>query len=153
MALDLTNLATFQANSRSAHSVSVGWRFVALWGGLILAVSLWWLLSLARLGAYSPPFFYVEDARTTTDTAGASAALRGASNWVDYLTSGGARWWLRSGRSCWRLRSGHSCWWLWSGGAWCSCWRLRPGGARWLRPGGSAVGSAVAGVASRSWLR
>lgn len=72
----------------------VDWRFVAGWFALIATVSVWWLLSLVRLGAYSPPFYdYVEDARTTTGTAGASAALRGASNWVDYLTSGGFRWW------------------------------------------------------------
>lgn len=72
----------------------VTWRFVGLWSALIVAVDLWWLASLVRLGASSPPFYdYVEDARTTTDTAGASAALRGASNWVNYLTSGGARWW------------------------------------------------------------
>ncbi|MBZ5733691.1 alpha-(1-_3)-arabinofuranosyltransferase [Nocardioides sp. TRM66260-LWL] len=69
-------------------------RFVAAWAALMVAVNAWWAVALSRLGAVSPPFFdYVEDARTTTSTAGASAGLRGASNWVDYLTVGGARWW------------------------------------------------------------
>ena len=56
----------------------LGWSFVLWWGGLMAAVNLWWVLSLLRLGAYSPPFFdYVEDARTTTSTSGfASAAAR-----------------------------------------------------------------------------
>ncbi|HWI42738.1 MAG TPA: alpha-(1-_3)-arabinofuranosyltransferase family protein [Nocardioides sp.] len=72
----------------------LGWRFAAGWFALLGAVSAWWVLSLLRLGAYSPPFFdYVEDAPTTTSTAGFSAVLRGASNWVGYLTVGGQRWW------------------------------------------------------------
>src|SRR5690606_333656 len=72
----------------------LGWRFVLGWGALFAAVNLWWVVSLLRLGAYSPPFFdYVEDARTTTGSSGFSASLRGASNWVDYIVVNGHRWW------------------------------------------------------------
>lgn len=72
----------------------LSWRFGLGWLALIGAVSVWWLVALVRLGAYSPPFFdFVEDARTTTSTSGFSAALRGASNWIGYLTVGGERWW------------------------------------------------------------
>ncbi|MEQ6901730.1 alpha-(1-_3)-arabinofuranosyltransferase family protein [Nocardioides sp. YIM 152588] len=69
-------------------------RFAVGWFALIGAVSAWWLLSLVRLGAFSPPFYdFVEDARTTTGTSGFSAVLRGASNWVSYLAVGGRPWW------------------------------------------------------------
>ncbi|GAB3859264.1 alpha-(1-_3)-arabinofuranosyltransferase [Nocardioides maradonensis] len=72
----------------------VGWRFVAGWLALMAAANAWWVVSLLRLGAVSPPFFdYVEDARTTTATAGFSASLRGTSNWIDYLQVGGTPWW------------------------------------------------------------
>lgn len=72
----------------------LSWRFGAGWFALVGAVSAWWVLSLLRLGAYSPPFFdFVEDARTTTSTSGFSAVLRGASNWVGYISVGGDRWW------------------------------------------------------------
>lgn len=72
----------------------LGWSFVGWWGGLMVAVNLWWAASLLRLGAYSPPFYdYVEDARTTTSTSGFASALRGSSNWVDTLVVNGARWW------------------------------------------------------------
>ncbi|GAA3822183.1 alpha-(1-_3)-arabinofuranosyltransferase domain-containing protein [Nocardioides panacisoli] len=72
----------------------LSWRFAVGWAALIAAVSAWWVFSLLKLGAYSPPFFdYVEDARTTTDTSGFSATLRGASNWVGYIVVGDARWW------------------------------------------------------------
>ena len=72
----------------------LGWSFVLWWGGLMTAVNLWWVLSLLRLGAYSPPFFdYVEDARTTTATSGFASALRGSSNWVNQIVINGERWW------------------------------------------------------------
>ncbi|HJQ07160.1 MAG TPA: alpha-(1-_3)-arabinofuranosyltransferase family protein [Nocardioides sp.] len=72
----------------------VGWRFVAGWLALMAAANAWWVVSLVRLGSISPPFFdYVEDARTTTSTAGFSASLRGTSNWIDYLQVGGTPWW------------------------------------------------------------
>ncbi|HWU22052.1 MAG TPA: alpha-(1-_3)-arabinofuranosyltransferase family protein, partial [Nocardioides sp.] len=72
----------------------VGWRFVAGWLALMAAANAWWVVSLLRLGASSPPFFdYVEDARTTTSTSGFASSLRGASNWIDFLQVGGRPWW------------------------------------------------------------
>jgi len=75
-----------------SHRLS--WRFGFGWAGLMVAVNAWWAISLVQFGAYSPPFFdFVEDARTTTRTAGFSNGLRGTSNWVDYIVVGGRRWW------------------------------------------------------------
>ncbi|WP_205474580.1 alpha-(1-_3)-arabinofuranosyltransferase family protein [Nocardioides sp. SYSU D00038] len=72
----------------------LGWRFVLGWGAAMVVVNAWWALSLARLGEYSPPFFdYVEDARSTTRSSGFTAALRAASNWVDYIVVNGRQWW------------------------------------------------------------
>ncbi|WGX94602.1 alpha-(1-_3)-arabinofuranosyltransferase family protein [Nocardioides sp. L-11A] len=72
----------------------LSWRFGAGWLALVGAVSAWWILSLLRLGAYSPPFYdFVEDARATTSTAGFASVLRGASNWVGFISVGGDRWW------------------------------------------------------------
>jgi arabinofuranan 3-O-arabinosyltransferase len=65
------------------------WSFLGWWSGFVALASIWWASSLLQLSAYSPPFFdYVEDARTTTSTAGFEASLRGASNWVGYLSTG-----------------------------------------------------------------
>ncbi|WP_323791989.1 alpha-(1-_3)-arabinofuranosyltransferase domain-containing protein [Nocardioides sp.] len=75
-----------------SHRLS--WRMGFGWAGLMVAVNAWWALALVQFGAYSPPFFdYVEDARTTTLTAGFSNGLRGTSNWVDYIVVGGRPWW------------------------------------------------------------
>ncbi|MCL2542924.1 MAG: alpha-(1-_3)-arabinofuranosyltransferase [Nocardioidaceae bacterium] len=72
----------------------VTWRFAVGWLALLGAVNAWWVFSLLRLGAYSPPFFdYVEDAPTTTGTSGFAETLRGASNWVDFVQVGGSPWW------------------------------------------------------------
>jgi len=70
------------------------WSLLLWWGGLMAAVNAWWLVGLLTLGRYSAPFFdYVEDARTTTSFAGASASLRGASNWVNVIVVGERSWW------------------------------------------------------------
>jgi arabinofuranan 3-O-arabinosyltransferase len=70
------------------------WTFVLWWGGLMAVVNFWWLSALLTLGKYSPPFFdYVEDARTTTATAGFAASLRGGNNWVNYIVTGDRAWW------------------------------------------------------------
>lgn len=70
------------------------WSFLGWWSGFVALASIWWASSLLQLSAYSPPFFdYVEDAPTTTSTAGFDAALRGASNWVGYLATGGEPSW------------------------------------------------------------
>lgn len=65
------------------------WRALAGWAGLVVLTSTWWVASLLRLNSYAPPFFdYVEDARATTTVTGASASLRGLSNWVNYTYLG-----------------------------------------------------------------
>lgn len=72
----------------------LSWRFAAGWSALVAAVCVWWVASLVRLGAYSPPFFdYVEDARTTTAVTGAATTLRGATHWAGYVVVGGDAWW------------------------------------------------------------
>jgi arabinofuranan 3-O-arabinosyltransferase len=70
------------------------WSFLGWWSAFVALASVWWASSLLQLSSYSPPFFdYVEDARTTTSTAGFEASLRGASNWVGYLSTGGEPSW------------------------------------------------------------
>lgn len=71
-----------------------GWSLPIWWAGAVATASLWWVVGLLTLGRYSAPFFdYVEDARTSTSFAGASASLRGASNWVNVITVGDTAWW------------------------------------------------------------
>ena len=70
------------------------WSLLGWWSGLLVVTSVWWAASLLRLNAYSPPFFdYVEDAKITTGTTGFSSALRGSSNWVNYIFTGGHATW------------------------------------------------------------
>lgn len=83
--------------------ILVGWavlscgvprRFALWWAGSIALASLWWVVSLLRLGAFSPPFYnYVEDAPTTTSTSGFAPALRAANNWVNYIVVAEQSWW------------------------------------------------------------
>ncbi|MGN6160844.1 MAG: alpha-(1-_3)-arabinofuranosyltransferase domain-containing protein [Marmoricola sp.] len=69
-------------------------RLLAWWVVLTAVASFWWVSALLHLQGYSPPFFdYVEDAKTTTSTAGFDPALRGMSYWVGYLTTGGHPTW------------------------------------------------------------
>ncbi|MFL6159241.1 MAG: alpha-(1-_3)-arabinofuranosyltransferase family protein [Marmoricola sp.] len=66
-----------------------GWSLLGWWAGFMALVSIWWGSSLLQLSAFSPPFFdYVEDAPTTTSTGAYDPAVRGASNWVGYLSTG-----------------------------------------------------------------
>lgn len=70
------------------------WSLPVWWAGVMVLVNAWWMFGLLALGRYSAPFFdYVEDARTATSLAGASASLRGASNWVNIITAGNQAWW------------------------------------------------------------
>ena len=70
------------------------WSFLGWWSTCLALVSIWWCSSLLFLRSYAPPFFdYVEDAHTTTSTTGFDPSLRGASNWVGYLTTGSAKTW------------------------------------------------------------
>lgn len=76
------------------HRGLVRWSMLGWWSSLVVLASLWWASALVQLSTYSPPFFdYVEDARTTTSVSGFDAALRGASNWVGYLTTAGEPSW------------------------------------------------------------
>lgn len=62
----------------------LGW-----WSALVALTSLWWIASLLRLNAFSPPFFdYVEDTSATTAPTGFGSSLRGSSNWVNYIYTG-----------------------------------------------------------------
>jgi arabinofuranan 3-O-arabinosyltransferase len=79
------------------------WSLFWWWSACVTLVSIWWVSSLLLLRSYSPPFFdYVEDAPTTTSTTGFDASLRGASNWVGYLTTAGEKSWP----SAWSLNYG-----------------------------------------------
>ena len=70
------------------------WSLLGWWSALIVSTSFWWTASLWKLKDYSPPFFdYVEDARSTTATAGFGGAVRGLSNWVGFTTSGDQPTW------------------------------------------------------------
>ncbi|WP_457111153.1 alpha-(1-_3)-arabinofuranosyltransferase domain-containing protein [Marmoricola sp. URHA0025 HA25] len=70
------------------------WSLLGWWSGCTALVSAWWVFSLLELNSYSPRFFdYVEDSRNTTATTGFDAGLRGASNWVGYLTTGAEKTW------------------------------------------------------------
>lgn len=69
-------------------------RFLVLWAGAVALACAWWLLPLFTLGRFSPPFYeYVESASNTTGVIGWSEALRGASHWVAFITTGGRGWW------------------------------------------------------------
>ena len=48
--------------------------------------TLWWLVPLFLLGAYSPPFLdFIETASVTTFPTTLFDALRGTSDWVPYV--------------------------------------------------------------------
>ncbi|MBL0748195.1 alpha-(1-_3)-arabinofuranosyltransferase domain-containing protein [Nocardioides baculatus] len=69
-------------------------RFLVWWSGAMALACTWWLLPLLTLGRFSPPFYeYVESASNTTGVIGWSEALRGASHWVAFITTGGRGWW------------------------------------------------------------
>ncbi|MEI7058118.1 DUF3367 domain-containing protein [Nocardioides sp. CCNWLW239] len=64
-------------------------RSLMLWWPLFtLLGTLWWLVPLFLLGAYSPAFLdYIETSSVTTLPTDAFNVLRGTSNWVPYLDS------------------------------------------------------------------
>lgn len=56
------------------------------WPAFTLLATLWWLVPLLLLGAYSPPFLdYIETSAVTTFPTTLTDALRGTSNWVPYV--------------------------------------------------------------------
>ena len=65
-------------------------RSMMLWWPVFTAVgTVWWLVPLFVLGAYSPPFLdFIESASTTTFPGTLFDALRGTSNWVPYIDTG-----------------------------------------------------------------
>ena len=56
------------------------------WPVFTVLGTLWWLIPLFVMGAYSPPFLdYIESAANTTFPTTLFDALRGTSNWVPYI--------------------------------------------------------------------
>ncbi|GEP37216.1 alpha-(1-_3)-arabinofuranosyltransferase [Nocardioides psychrotolerans] len=62
-------------------------RTMMVWWPVFTALgTLWWLVPLALMGAYSPPFLdFIESASNTTFPTSLFDALRGTSNWVPYI--------------------------------------------------------------------
>ncbi|MDN4163123.1 alpha-(1-_3)-arabinofuranosyltransferase domain-containing protein [Nocardioides abyssi] len=65
-------------------------RSLMLWWPLFTALgTLWWLVPLFVMGAYSPPFLdFIETTTVTTFPTTIFDALRGTSNWVPYADGG-----------------------------------------------------------------
>ncbi|KQT89248.1 hypothetical protein ASG49_15775 [Marmoricola sp. Leaf446] len=58
------------------------------WPVFTLLGTLWWLVPLFTLGAYSPPFLdFIESSSITTFPTTLFDALRGTSNWVPYVSA------------------------------------------------------------------
>jgi arabinofuranan 3-O-arabinosyltransferase len=56
------------------------------WGVAVLFACAWWLIPLALLGKYSPPFLdWIESSSTTTLPTSLLASLRGVDHWESYL--------------------------------------------------------------------
>ena len=68
-------------------------RSMMLWWPVFTVLgTLWWLVPLFLLGAYSPPFLdFIETAAVTTYPTTLFDALRGTSNWVPYVDPDCAR--------------------------------------------------------------
>ena len=71
-------------------------RSLMLWWPVFTALgTLWWLVPLFVMGAYSPPFLdFIETASVTTFPTTPFDALRGTSDWVPYVDTtwqGGSR--------------------------------------------------------------
>ncbi len=73
---------------KSTLKVAVGWF------GCVVAVSFWWLVPLAMLGRYSPPFLdWIENAAVTTSKASVFESFRGTSQWLNFLLAGDGPTW------------------------------------------------------------
>lgn len=60
------------------------------WVAAVIGATFWWLIPLALLGGYSPPFLdWIESAAVTTSVASPINALRGVTQWVAYLPGHG----------------------------------------------------------------
>jgi arabinofuranan 3-O-arabinosyltransferase len=63
-----------------------GWVFFGWWVGATVLATLWWLIPLLLMGAYSFPFLdYIENASVTTRPTGLMDVLAGTSDWVAYV--------------------------------------------------------------------
>lgn len=63
----------------------------AWWVLAVVLACLWWLVPLALLGRYSPPFLdYIESASITTSTTSLVETLRGTHDWIGYLPASGS---------------------------------------------------------------
>lgn len=66
------------------------WRMLGWWTGAVGVATLFWWLPLLLVGRYAFSFLpYTETAATTTQVTSLTNVLRGASDWVRYLTVGG----------------------------------------------------------------
>lgn len=62
------------------------WSLLGWWTLFTVIGTLWWLVPLVILGAYSPPFLdFIESADTTTFANNVVDALRGTTHWLPYL--------------------------------------------------------------------
>lgn len=62
------------------------WRMMVGWPLFTALGTLWWLVPLFVMGAYSPPFLdYIETAASTTFPTDLVDVLRGTSHWVPYV--------------------------------------------------------------------
>lgn len=62
------------------------WSLLGWWTLFTVVGTLWWLVPLVILGAYSPPFLdFIESADTTTFANNVVDALRGTTHWLPYL--------------------------------------------------------------------
>ncbi len=63
-------------------------RMMIAWPAFVLLATLWWLVPLALLGQYSPPFLdFIESASLTSFDTTLLDSLRGTSNWTSYLSA------------------------------------------------------------------
>ncbi len=75
-------------------------RLIMWWSLAVLLATLWWLVPLLLLGRYSPPFLsYIESSAVTTGQTSLPEVLRGTSDWIGYLATGGGPVWP----AAWRL--------------------------------------------------
>lgn len=69
-------------------------RDAAVWTGLAVVASLWWIVPLLVMGDYAPPFLdFIESASTTAGNAGWLNSFRGTSHWVAFFPGGGTAGW------------------------------------------------------------
>ncbi len=82
------------------------------WPLFTLLGTLWWLVPLFVMGAYSPPFLdFIETATVTTFPTTLFDALRGTSDWVPYVVGRLARRQRPADhRLSWRSTAGSCCW-------------------------------------------